>query len=348
MKPVITTIIPVYNKSSYLNRCLESVVGQSLRDIEIILINDGSTDNSLEICREWEKRDSRIRVFDKENGGPGAARNKGISESCGQYISFIDADDYISPDTYKICVDVLEENKADACYFGRNLVDSNGRLLEHSMKLDKQQIYQDDEIRGVFINFFLGNLPENEYKRHFITGNSCCTVYSGELIRRNNVRYAGKEIRYNEDSLFNIEICRYAKKIVAIPNMLYYYCIYQDSTSREYAEKRFEAFKLLHDKMQEAIPYCNDKEDAAMRIDFRFALNLCKCVRDEAHYVKKNGIRKAYHNIKKICNDDKTQSIIPKVIRNGYVSKRNMLLRLVIRKRAAFILGYYLLKEKQM
>lgn len=348
MQPVVTAIIPIYNKGRYLERCLESISEQSIKDIEIILVNDGSTDNSLEICRKWEALDSRIKVIDKENEGAGASRNRGISESKGRYISFVDADDYIDPDTYKICVKVLEENKADACYFGRNLVESTGRLLDHSLKLDRQQIYQDDEIRGKFINYFLGNLPENEYERHFVTGSSCCSVYSGELIRGNGIRYAGKEIRYSEDSLFNLEICNFANKIVIIPDMLYYNCIYQDSKSRGYADKRFESFKLHHDKMQEAISYCSNKEDAEKRINFRFALNICKCVRDEARYAKRNGIKHAYCNIKKICHDAKTQSIIPKVIRKGYVSNRNMLLRLVVRKRVAFILGYYLLKEKQM
>lgn len=347
MMPVVTAVIPIYNKGRYLDRCLESIVGQSLKDIEIILINDGSTDNSLEVCKEWEKRDSRIRVFDKENGGAGETRNKGIDESRGRYISFVDADDYIAPDSYKICVEVLEENKADACYFGRNLVDSTGRQLEHSIKLDKPQVYRDDEIRGEFINFFLGNLPQNEYERHFVTGSSCCAVYSGELIRENNIRYAGKEIRYSEDSLFNLEICRYAKKITVIPDMLYYNCLYQDSKSRGYAGKRFESFKLHHEKMREVIPYCINKEEAQQRINFRFALCICKCIRDEARYAKMNGIGKAYRNVKAICRDDMTQSIIPNVIRKGYVSNRNMLLRLVVRKNAAFILGYYLLKEKQ-
>lgn len=348
MQPVVTTIIPVYNKGKYLDRCLKSITGQSINNIEIILINDGSTDNSIEICREWESRDSRIQVIDKENEGAGESRNKGIAKSRGRYISFVDADDYIDLDAYKICTEIMEKERAEVCYFGRNLVDSTGHMLDHSVKSDKAQIYEGDKINGEFINYFLGNLPQNEYERHFVTGSSCCSLYSGELIRGNNICFAGKEIRYNEDSLFNLEICRYAKKIVVIPNMLYYNCIYQDSTSRGYTEKRFESFKLLHDKMQEVIPYCRNKEDAEKRIDFRFALNICKCVRDEARYAKRTGIRKAYHNVKEICCDDKTQSIIPKVIRKGYVSNRNMLLRLVVRKRAAFILGYYLLKEKQM
>lgn len=347
MHPIVTTVIPVYNKAKYLNRCLKSIVSQSIREIEIILINDGSTDNSLDICREWAQKDTRIKVFDKKNEGAGAARNMGICESSGKYLSFVDADDYIDGNSYSICVKTLEDTKAEACYFGRNLVNSEGVLLKHSVKTDCMEIYEKDRIRKEFINFFLGNLPENEYERHFVTGSSCCVMFDGDFIRGNHLLFMGKELRYSEDLFFNLEVCRYAQKIAVIPDMLYYNCLYQDSTSRGYAADRFAAYKLLHDKMLLTLPYCEDKEDARMRIDFRFAINLCKCVRDEARYVKQNGLKTAYRNIKDICNDAKTQECVPKLIRKGYASNRNILLRLIVEKKAAIILGYYLLKEKR-
>lgn len=346
MQPIVSTIIPVYNKEKYLNRCLESIVGQSLKDIEIILVNDGSTDDSLEICKEWESKDSRIIILDKANEGAGAARNKGLEMACGQYISFVDADDYISLETYEICVNEMQKAELDACYFGRNLVGSRGEILNHSVKIDSPRLYQQEQIGEEFIKFFLGNLPENEYERHFVTGSSCCSLYSGDLIRNNMVRFAGREMRYSEDSFFNLEFCQYAKRIKVIPDMLYFNCIYQDSTSRGYATDRFEAYKLLHNRMLELLSVYDANKDAERRIDFRFALCVCKCVRDEARYVKRNGIKKAYNNIKLICQDKKTQECIPKIIRTGYVSNRNMLLRLVVKGRAALILLYYLLKEK--
>ena len=242
----------------------------------------------------------------------------------------------------------MEDTKSEACYFGRNLVNSDGILLSHSVRLDSPEFYEGDCVCKEFINFFLGNLPQNEYERHFVTGSSCCVLFDGNFIRKNKIRFLGKELRYSEDLFFNLEICRYAQKIVVIPDMLYYNCLYQDSKSRGYAETRFQAYKLLHDKMLEIIPYCKDKEDARMRIDFRFAMNLCKCVKDEARYVGQNGCKKAYHNIKVICGDKKTQECIPRLIRKGYSSNRNMLLRLIAGKKAAFILGYYLLKEKRI
>lgn len=97
----ISVIIPVYNSEKYLDRCIQSVVDQTYKNLEIILINDGSNDCSGEICDEWEKKDNRIRVIHKSNGGASDARNVGIDEATGAYIGFVDSDDYIHPEMYQ-------------------------------------------------------------------------------------------------------------------------------------------------------------------------------------------------------------------------------------------------------
>ena len=99
---LISIIVPVYNVSEYLPRCLDSLINQTYKNIEIILVNDGSTDNSLEICKKYAEKDLRIKVIDKENGGISSARNTGIAEASGEWIGFVDSDDYIEPCTYEI------------------------------------------------------------------------------------------------------------------------------------------------------------------------------------------------------------------------------------------------------
>lgn len=101
--PLLSVIIPVYNTEKYLERCISSVVTQSYKNLEIFLVDDGSTDRSSEICDNWAERDSRIHVCHKINEGPGAARNIGIKMSEGGYITFIDSDDWIEPDMYEKC-----------------------------------------------------------------------------------------------------------------------------------------------------------------------------------------------------------------------------------------------------
>ena len=98
MQELITVIVPVYNTEKYLERCLDSIVGQTYRDLEILLIDDGSTDSSGEICRQYAEADDRITVLVKENGGQASARNLGLDRMQGEYVLFVDSDDYVSPD----------------------------------------------------------------------------------------------------------------------------------------------------------------------------------------------------------------------------------------------------------
>lgn len=109
MNQKVSVIVPVYNSSAYLKRCLDAIVSQTYANLEIVLVNDGSSDNSLEIMNEYAKKDSRIRVFDKENGGSSSARNLGIKEATGEYVCFCDSDDYYEPDIIEKLSSVFDE-----------------------------------------------------------------------------------------------------------------------------------------------------------------------------------------------------------------------------------------------
>ena len=109
MKPLISVIVPVYNVEQYLKKCLDSVISQTYTNLEIILVDDGSTDNSLSICREFEKLDARVRVFSQNNRGPGSARNTGLNHAKGIYIAFVDSDDYLDKNIYKNLEKYIDE-----------------------------------------------------------------------------------------------------------------------------------------------------------------------------------------------------------------------------------------------
>ena len=114
--PKISIIIPVYNVEKYLDRCIDSIINQSLKDIEIILVDDGSPDNCPQLCDEWAKKDSRIKVIHKENAGLGMARNTGMQHATGEYIAFIDSDDYVDLDMYAKLLEKAELHNADIVY----------------------------------------------------------------------------------------------------------------------------------------------------------------------------------------------------------------------------------------
>lgn len=121
---LISIVIPVYNAEKKLSRCISSVLNQKYSNIEIVLIDDGSKDNSLIIANEWKKKDSRIKVISKENGGVSSARNKGIANSKGDYIMFVDADDWVSDNYCNDMIRAAQKYKADICYmkFFENLI----------------------------------------------------------------------------------------------------------------------------------------------------------------------------------------------------------------------------------
>ena len=109
MNPIISIIVPVYNVEEYLQRCIDSILNQRFKDFELILINDGSTDNSLKICKEYSLSDSRVKVINKENGGLSSARNAGINIAKGKYIGFVDSDDWINEEMYQTLYNLLQE-----------------------------------------------------------------------------------------------------------------------------------------------------------------------------------------------------------------------------------------------
>lgn len=112
MNPLISVIVPIYNVEKYLARCVDSIVNQTYKDFELILVDDGSPDNSGKICDEYAKKDSRIKVVHKKNGGLSDARNAGMAVATGEYISFIDSDDYVSDDFFECLLDVMNKKTA--------------------------------------------------------------------------------------------------------------------------------------------------------------------------------------------------------------------------------------------
>ena len=118
----VSVIIPVYNIEKYLKKCLDSVTNQTFSDIEIICVNDGSTDNSLSILEEYAKKDNRIKIINKENGGLSSAWNAGLNEVSSEYVTFVDGDDWIDTKTFKLAYEAMINNKVDYVCWGANIV----------------------------------------------------------------------------------------------------------------------------------------------------------------------------------------------------------------------------------
>lgn len=211
---LITVIIPVYNVEDYLDKCLKTVVAQSYKNLEIILVNDGSTDLSGSICEEWKKKDSRIKVIHKQNGGASDARNYAIEIAKGDYVGFIDADDYIELDMYENLHNEAVKYDADiiSCGYYKEEQD-NIRQLYTSFN-DTVVLDAVGALRGTFLF-------------NYVSEGNWTKLINKRVLRE--VRY--KKGIHTEDLLFLAEIVDKSEKIVCIPKPLYHYVIRSDSSS---------------------------------------------------------------------------------------------------------------------
>ena len=223
---LISIIVPVYNVENYLRQCLDSIMSQTYQNFECLLINDGSPDNSADICREYVEKDSRFRYFEKENGGVASARNLGIERSKGQYITFIDSDDWVESDYLEVLYKSLIDEKADVAvstYKQFNMDDNNYYVHSYQRGYDRK-VFTNEEL--------IDSLP-------LLYGyDSTYNFVSCKLITRNLLEYIRFNLStgYGEDMEFWSKVFLIAKKIVYVNKDTYIYRTNNDS-SKHYEEE---------------------------------------------------------------------------------------------------------------
>ena len=213
IKPLISVIIPVYNSELYLKECLDSVINQTYKKIEIICVDDGSTDHSLDILNFYQKKDSRIKVFTQENSGPSAARNKALDMAKGDYISFVDSDDFLKPYTYSTLIEyATQERSWDLIIFGGNIVGERNTYFEEKLSTEYREysdckpgtvVFGEKAARPfLWLHFFKRELLEKPEKIRFM-----------------------EDINLGEDQIFEFEYIPRAKNVLVLDKKFYNYRI---------------------------------------------------------------------------------------------------------------------------
>lgn len=208
--PVVSLIIPVYHAEKYLRRCLDSALQQTFSDMEIIAVNDGSEDASLEICREYEAKDSRFHVLDKENTGVSDSRNRAIAMAQGEYLQFLDSDDWLAPDATESLVYAARKYDCD-------LVIADFYRVDGAVFTEKQHIRE----RGLLTREQYAEYMMQE-PADFYYGVLWNKLYRRSVIEEHQIRM-NPELRWCEDFLFNLSYIRYAERFTAIQTPIYYY-----------------------------------------------------------------------------------------------------------------------------
>lgn len=218
MKKTITVIVPVYNVENYLDKCIRSIQQQTFKDLDIILVDDGSTDSSPSICDKYAIEDKRVRVIHKKNGGLSSARNAGLEYALGDYVSFIDSDDYIAPDFYESLLALSEDERTIPCsHIVR--VDENGNIT----------LRNDPHISG-------GEITTKDYIRELLLHIGDVSVCSKLFPKKTIETLRFDESRLNEDLLFITEILSQIRHIRFTDKIGYYYLCRSNSISSKYGK----------------------------------------------------------------------------------------------------------------
>ena len=207
-KALVSIIIPVYNASKYLSDCLDSVLSQSYSQLEVILIDDGSRDDSLSLCRQYAARDERVFVIHQKNGGPGAARNAGLEQATGEYLLFFDSDDLVFPNAIETMVTAMQGQDVVIALFSLGTLSGKSirGLIKQDMFLDKLDFLEKFSIwPGAYYYSALWN-----------------KLYKHSIIQENKIRFRTDFI-WGEDALFNMNYYLYVQKIHLINFVVYQY-----------------------------------------------------------------------------------------------------------------------------
>lgn len=292
----VSIIVPIYNVESYVERAVDSILSQSIKEIEVILINDGSTDKSGEIIKKYEN-DHRVIIINKKNEGQGKARNIGIDISRGLYIGFVDADDWIDERFYEIMIDKAEKEEALMTIAGRNVIDGNNEL---KMTVDQLEV--------------TGEFKSNKDKEKYINNNFfypygaivCNKLYLSKIIKEKNIRFKDVSEVGSEDTLFNYQFMKNINKYATVSGVFYNSFQRSNSTMRTYRAGYMERTNKLIKSLYEIEGEINSNvlsifiyfydRNIEILSNFKFE-NIYKEIKEEFECIDNNYLRSSVKKI---------------------------------------------------
>lgn len=342
MNELVSVIIPVYNTAKYLDSCMESVVNQTYQNMQIVLVDDGATDTSPEMCDSWAQRDIRIRVIHKENEGLGFTRNAGLNVATGKYVCFLDSDDTLDLNTIEVCVQTLEKHAADACFYGRKTQQKDGTYTINT-KIPTQLVYLEDEVKREFAKIYIGKLP-TEDSTSYIQASACCGMYRLEIIKEHNITFMSERKCLSEDTFFNLDFCKYAKKVMIIPENFYNYTYNANSITKSYNPNKINQTKSFINFLQTYKKEYSTMDLIDERIAYSFYVYFRHVMEYEIKTWRVRGIVETHKRIQKLCLDPFMEEQIRKVSIVPLDMKKRLFVVLFLRKQTMLLMLYYFMK----
>lgn len=248
----VSIIIPIYNVEKYLDKCVQSAINQTLQDIEIILVDDESPDSCPQMCDDFAKKDSRIKVLHRNNGGLGFARNSGIDVATGEYVTFLDSDDFVDLNTYEHLYNIAKTNSLDAIYYNFKRFTCENEVQPGIATTDIKT-YKGDGIKELMLDI-IASEPEAKVD-HKIQCSSCTAMYRMDIIKKNNVRFHSERELISEDLILNLDFLKHAKSVAFNSGEYYHYRVNPTSLSSTVRTDRIEKNYTLYTYIKEHLKY---------------------------------------------------------------------------------------------
>lgn len=317
MNDLVSIVVPVYNVEKYLPACVDSILEQTYENIEVILVDDGSTDSSSELSKKYAQDYDFVRVIHKENAGLGFARNTGIDNATGDYIAFVDGDDFIAPDHIEKLMSSIKNGKLDACY-GGYCKQVGDRFIPIVNPLHGNK-YENDAILGEFFPHLCGKLDYHIIDE--VQMSVCMVLYSASVIRENSIRFHSERELISEDLIFNLDFLEHAKRIEATDKCGYFYRYTEGSLSKTYRSDRLFKQTIFTKYLIKKTIKLGIHSKCEQRIYSTYLAWVRAIIQGEQKKYKQVGFKKSLENINIICNDSFLTEIIKKYDKSKLTNK---------------------------
>lgn len=301
----ISIVVPVYNVEKYLRECVDSLLNQTVPAHEIILVDDGSKDTSGGICDEYAARYPQVKVIHKENAGLGMARNTGLDHVTGEYVMFVDSDDFWAEDMIEQLHGVIRQTGCDTCKTSFCRVDLEGNYLYSETV--KPGDFSGEQVRLQLLPRLIGSAPD---QKDSVPMSVCCTMYAMEVIRQHGLRFVSEREWISEDIIFNIAYYAHAKHVVLSEYIGYHYRINPRSLSTSYRPDRFAKCLALYQEQMRLLTELGLYEICRYRLIRQFFLYLRMCFAQLSPQASGLPRREAVEQIRDICTHPQVQQMI--------------------------------------
>lgn len=262
--PLVSVVLPIFNVDDYLDQSVSSILNQTYKNLEVILVDDGSEDSCPEKCDHWAARDSRIRVIHKQNQGLGMARNSGIEVASGDYICFFDSDDFVDSIAIEQCVSRAMRDQSDFVIFGMRSVSTDGcTVLGEVVPRCPKTVFDGDEVRSVFLPFYIG--PNWETGENWcLMASACACFIDRQLLIESNFKFVSERELISEDVYSMLGLFRYVCRVSVIDRAFYNYRVNPVSLTHVF---RFDRLQRIKEFYLACIRLANEAEFSSVVLD---------------------------------------------------------------------------------